>query len=299
MTKRIRVLMVDDEERFRTITAKILDQKGYDTIMAASGEECLDKLSENPDVVILDVRMGGMDGHETLKLVKEQKPDLPVIMLTGHGGADSAKDALQSGVFDYLAKPCDIELLAAKIDDAFAATHIDARSEKVAGNVMIPLDSYTQVGEGDTLRDCIRKLKESSEKMVSSGRIMETGHRSVLVTAAGGVVVGILTIKDVLDALRPAYLSHPKPSMADSLQWSPLFWTGMFTSQVKALADKKVSSIMSETPPTVDYEDNLMNVVETMFEQEARRVVVMKDGHAAGVVREQELFYEFSRILGR
>ena len=186
MTKRIRVLMVDDEERFRTITAKILDQKGYDTIMAASGEECLDKLSENPDVVILDVRMGGMDGHETLKLVKEQKPELPVIMLTGHGGEDSAKDALESGVFDYLAKPCDIDLLAAKIDDAFAATHMDALTEKTAGEVMIPLESYTLVKEDDTLRDCIRKLKGSYEKMVTSGRIMETGHRSVLVTSASG-----------------------------------------------------------------------------------------------------------------
>ncbi|WP_461210016.1 CBS domain-containing protein [Desulfocurvus sp. DL9XJH121] len=299
MTKRIRVLMVDDEERFRTITAKILGQKGYDTIMAASGEECLGKLSEDPDVVILDVRMGGMDGHETLKLVKEQKPDLPVIMLTGHGGAESAKDAIQSGVFDYLAKPCDIELLAAKIDDAYAATHMDARSEKGAGEVMIPLESYTQVSENETFADCIRKLKVSFEKMVSSGRLMETGHRSVLVTDADGRVVGLLAIKDVLQALRPAYLTHPKPSTADSLQWSPLFWSGMFTSQVKALADRKVSAIMSERPPSVDFADNLMSVVQAMFEFDARRVIVMKDGKAVGVVREQELFYEFSRIIGR
>ena len=64
---KIKVLMVDDEEQFRETTKKILNKKGFETILAGSGEEAIEKLSEEPDVVILDIRMPGMDGHETLK----------------------------------------------------------------------------------------------------------------------------------------------------------------------------------------------------------------------------------------
>ena len=85
MTQKIKVLMVDDEERFRITTAKILERKGFHTILAESGEEALEKIKEKPDVVVLDIRMTGMDGEETLAKIKESNPEIPVIMLTGHG----------------------------------------------------------------------------------------------------------------------------------------------------------------------------------------------------------------------
>ncbi|MEA1947088.1 MAG: response regulator, partial [Thermodesulfobacteriota bacterium] len=105
MKEKIKLLMVDDEEQFRATTKKILDKKGFDTIVAESGEEAIDKIKENPDVVILDIRMPGIDGHEALRQIKKLKPDLPVIMLTGHGAMPSAKEALATGAFDYLSKP--------------------------------------------------------------------------------------------------------------------------------------------------------------------------------------------------
>ena len=114
----IKVLMVDDEKKFRETTKKILNRRGFETLLAGSGEEAIEKLEENPNVVILDVKMPGMDGHQTLKEIKKRSPNLPIIMLTGHGALPSAREALVEGAFDYLAKPCDIELLATKIKES-------------------------------------------------------------------------------------------------------------------------------------------------------------------------------------
>ena len=115
MSRKIKVLMVDDEEKFRSTTRKILNRRGFDTSLAGSGQEALDKLKDEPDVVVLDIKMPGMDGHETLQEIKKRRPDLPVIMLTGHGAMPSAREALKHGASDYLTKRCDIDLLASKI----------------------------------------------------------------------------------------------------------------------------------------------------------------------------------------
>ena len=160
MSEKIKVLMVDDEDRFRTTTAKILDRKGFDTIMAASGEEALERISENPDVVILDVKMKGMDGHETLKQIKKAKPELAVIMLTGHGALPSAQEALASGAFDYLTKPCDIDLLATKIEDAYFKGHRMPRAEKSARELMIPLADYHSIRSDISVKQGIEMIKK-------------------------------------------------------------------------------------------------------------------------------------------
>lgn len=77
MGDKIKVLMVDDEEKFRSTTKKILQRKGFETLLAASGEEAIDKLDEHPDVVILDVKMPGMDGHQALEEIKKLLPIFP------------------------------------------------------------------------------------------------------------------------------------------------------------------------------------------------------------------------------
>ncbi|MBN2124273.1 MAG: response regulator [Deltaproteobacteria bacterium] len=297
MTKKIRVLMVDDEEQFRVTTAKILTRKGYETTIAGSGEEAVDIIGQSDqDVVVLDIKMPGMDGHETLARIKEIHPDVPVIMLTGHGSLDSARESLSKDAYDYLSKPCDIDLLAAKINDAFSGIGKGVKKEKTAGEIMIPLEDYTTIGADSTVREGIDRLKQSYETFLATGRIMETGHRSILVFDRDGVLVGILSILDLMRALRPAYLSAPKPSMADSLQYSPMFWTGLFTTQARELVTKKIWDIMSEPPPQIDEGANLMEVVEAMHSQGARRLGVTREGKVVGVVREQEIFFEIARV---
>ncbi|MBW1766620.1 MAG: response regulator [Deltaproteobacteria bacterium] len=299
MGEKIKVLMVDDEEQFRSTTSKILSRRGYETSMAGCGEEAIEILkTTQQDVVVLDIKMPGMDGHEALAQIKKMNPDIQVIMLTGHGASDSAKESLQQGAFDYLSKPCDIDLLAAKINDAHAAaTHKGVREEKRAKDIMIPIEDYTTIDPESTVREGIERLKRSFEGALSTSRVMETGHRSILVLDGKGDLVGILSIVDLIEALQPSYLSAPKLSMADSLHYSPIFWSGLFTIQATSLSTKKIRDIMSAAPKTIDEETNLMEIANLMSSENIRRMVVSRKGKVVGVVREQEIFFELTNII--
>ena len=115
----IRVLIVDDEERFRTTTQKVLSRRGLEVSLAASGKEAIEKITENPDVIILDVKMPEMDGLETLREIKKINPGVEVIILTGHASVDSAVEGMRWGAYDFLIKPCDMEELIDKIEGAY------------------------------------------------------------------------------------------------------------------------------------------------------------------------------------
>ncbi len=290
--------MVDDEERFRSTTRKILDKKGFETILAESGEEAIEKLNENPDVVILDIKMPGMDGHQALKEIKKRMPDLPIIMLTGHGAMPSAKEAFSEGAFDYLTKPCDIDLLSAKIKDACHRVQDPVHQEEIqVMGAMIPLNEYTTLDGDQTIEAAIFALKTSFTSNLSTNRIMETGHRSILVLDKGKEVKGILAITDLLQWIMPAYLSASKPSTADSIQYSPMFWRGMFSTEVKKMINTKIKDVMSPAPNTIDGQASLMEAAYMMLTNKTRRLVVMMSGKVAGVIREQDLFFEMEKIL--
>jgi len=123
MTKKrkINVLVVDDEERFRKTATATLKKRGFEAVAVAGGAEALEHLGKGEvDVIVLDIKMPGMDGHEALRKMKMLRPDLEVIMLTGHATFQSALQSCRELVYAYLAKPLDIDLLADTIRDAFA-----------------------------------------------------------------------------------------------------------------------------------------------------------------------------------
>jgi CheY-like chemotaxis protein/predicted transcriptional regulator len=292
--------MVDDEERFRETTSKILIRRGFDTIMADSGETAMKKLDENPDIIILDIKMKGMDGHETLKKIKKKKPDIPVIMLTGHGALPSARQAREEGAFDYLTKPCDIDVLAGKIKEAchYRETASNGKyRERNVLSVMVPIHDYTTLNGETSVGDAILKLRKSFESKVSSASIMETGHRSVLVVDRNDKVQGILAITDLLKMILPAYLFAPKPSMADTIQYSPMFWEGMFAQEIEKKKGLKIRDIMSPAPLAIDGDASLMEAAYLMIKNNTRRIVVMMSGDVVGIIREQDLFFEMDRVL--
>lgn len=114
-----RVLIVDDEKDFVEILSIRLNEIGEKVQVAYNGKECLDKLEkENIDVVILDIKMPGMDGIEVLKIIKKEHPLVEVILLTGHGSAETAVEGMKLGAFDYLLKPTDFSELRIKLHDA-------------------------------------------------------------------------------------------------------------------------------------------------------------------------------------
>ena len=113
-------LLVDDEVSFLKTLSKRLAKRDVETMLASSGEACLETLKKNPniDVVVLDVKMPGMDGLETLKRIKKDHPLIEVIMLTGHATVESGIKGMKLGANDFLLKPCDIEELINKIKEA-------------------------------------------------------------------------------------------------------------------------------------------------------------------------------------
>ena len=117
--EKLKMMLVDDEERFLATTKKLLTKKGYHVFTAASGAEALEKLrTELIHVVILDVKMPGMDGLACLRQIKSLFPMVEVIMLTGQATAESAVEGLESGATDYLMKPIDIDDLIEKSEEA-------------------------------------------------------------------------------------------------------------------------------------------------------------------------------------
>lgn len=114
------VMLVDDEAPFVETITKRLSKRDLIILTAFGGEEALELLvkNRNTDVVILDVKMPGMDGIETLEKIRKQFPLIEVIMLTGHATVESAIEGMKLGAFDYMMKPCEIEQLMSKVQEA-------------------------------------------------------------------------------------------------------------------------------------------------------------------------------------
>ncbi|GAB6057453.1 response regulator [Desulfonatronum parangueonense] len=122
-TGTIRLLLVDDEQGFADILSKRLKRRDIDVTSVLSGTDAIQALrGRSFDISILDLKMEGMDGIAVLKVFKVMAPEMPVIILTGHGSEEAARDGMALGASDYLMKPCDLEDLIHKITDALAGS---------------------------------------------------------------------------------------------------------------------------------------------------------------------------------
>ena len=117
--RQIKVLLVDDEEGYVNVLAKRMTKRQVEVSIALSGSEAIQTLRKKDfDAAVVDLKMEDMDGIEVLKIFKKMDPEMPVVMLTGHGSEKAARDGLALGAFDYLTKPCDLEDLLATITKA-------------------------------------------------------------------------------------------------------------------------------------------------------------------------------------
>ena len=122
----IRLLIVDDEVGFVNILAKRLRRRNMEVASAYTGTEAIQILRKQDfDVAVLDLKMEEMDGIEVLKIFKKMDPKMVVIMLTGHGSEQAAREGIEFGAFDYLTKPCELEELLAKIREAYQERNRD------------------------------------------------------------------------------------------------------------------------------------------------------------------------------
>jgi DNA-binding NtrC family response regulator len=120
MMDTLRVLIVDDEDDFRETIVKRLNARKIQAEGAASGIKALEVVKDKDfDVIVLDVKMPGMDGIETLRHIKKMKPEIEVIMLTGHASVEFGLKGMQLGAFDYVMKPAPLNELLDTIGQAF------------------------------------------------------------------------------------------------------------------------------------------------------------------------------------
>jgi DNA-binding NtrC family response regulator len=134
--ERFNVLLVDDEGEFLDTLVKRIQKRNVNATGVNSGEEALAFLEKNPvDVVVLDVRMPGLDGIETLRALKKQYPLTEVIMLTGHASLEVAIEGMELGAFDYLMKPVEIDDLLYKLLDANKRRTIQLEKIKGMGKI--------------------------------------------------------------------------------------------------------------------------------------------------------------------
>ena len=144
----IKLLLVDDNEDFIITLAERLDLRNLASRMANDGSQAMDAVEDSePDVMVLDLKMPGIDGMEVLRRVREKYPAIQVIILTGHGNDLDESEARQLGAFDYLKKPVDIELLVDRIRAAVQA-------KKSFGDNMSAA-AFAEAGEHDTARKII------------------------------------------------------------------------------------------------------------------------------------------------
>lgn len=282
MQNRIKVLLVDDEDRFCETTSKLLTKKGFDTAIANNAEKAIHILKDNKrDVIVLDIQMTGMDGHTALQEIKKTDPDIQVIILTGHGSRYSAMRAFVREAFDYLAKPCDVEILASRIQDAYLAKHRGFKcDDKKALNIMVPIHDLVAVPADMTLK----------EAMVINEEFLAVFDERKILT-------GILTRMDILRSVRPEYISEDGSFNKESSRFSSMFWSGFFSDRVKAISQKKVWEILTERPPTISENANLLEVAHMMAGTWGGVLLVKDISKVIGIIRDEDIYSEISSLM--
>ena len=290
----IKVLIVDDEDRFRANTVALLNKRGLAATAVGSGMEAIEEIKKHPfDVVILDMKMPEMDGNEALLEIKRIRPEIEVIMLTGFGTMRSALESLRNGVFDYLTKPCDIDGLTTKIRRAYAKKTGLSKGELRVSHVMVPLSFFSTIRDSQTVAEAIDVIIRSFQTAMGAGTIHESLHRSTLVLNENDKVIGVLSFGDLLAGLQPsAYreLLQKGSVMADSMN------VGMFTAVAQDMVKRKVRELMSAPPPTINANAELLEAANRLVSLKVPRLLVTDNDKTVGVLREQDLFFEIANI---
>ncbi len=171
------VLLVDDDHAFRHVMSSELLRLGYDVATAASGEEAIRKAAASePEVVLLDMRLPGMDGLEVLKQLRESSPGTEVIMLTGHGSIDTAIESIRMGAFDYVSKPCPLDELNMRIQRAIERRSLRQRTTILERGLTPPDLGGSFVGDSPQFKQMVHLIHRVAP---SGSTVLITGETGV------------------------------------------------------------------------------------------------------------------------
>lgn len=164
------ILIVDDEKDIRTSLKGILEDEGYQVMLAADGEEALESVrAELPDMVLLDIWMPGKDGLETLSILKEQFPFLTVVMISGHGTIETAVKATKLGAFDFVEKPLSLEKVLITVANALRIKQLSQENMELKKESCKKHDLIGSSQQIETLRGQVAKLGKHNSTVLISG----------------------------------------------------------------------------------------------------------------------------------
>lgn len=305
------IMLVDDEVSFVETMTKRLSKRSIDVFGVFSGEECLEKLKiyDNIEVVILDVKMPGMGGIETLKIIKQKYPLIEVIMLTGHATVKSGIEGMKLGAYDYLMKPCEIDELLGKVDGAVkkrrAHEKIPHEWERFMDTgslteLMVPLEDYATVSEEATIYEAICAL-EDAQNAFNPRRYR---HRAILVLNQEKRVVGKLNQHDIIQALEPQYKKSKERServlsqfgfgktFIDAVSMQYGSWDSPLQNLYKKTFEQKVKSFM-HIPTDDEYIEasaSLNDTFHRLIVGKYQSLLVTNGPEIVGVLRLTDVF---------
>ncbi len=165
------ILIIDDEQSIRESLTGILQDEGYRPLVAESGEEGLSRVREEiPDLILLDIWMPGIDGLETLRLIREDFPEQLVIMMSGHGTIETAVKATKLGAYDFIEKPLSLEKVLLSVENAFKVSQLVAENRSLKQKIG---KEHDMIGQSEA----IRSLKEQiAIAAPTSGWVLITGE---------------------------------------------------------------------------------------------------------------------------
>ena len=271
------IMLVDDLERFLFTLARLLKKRGFEVSTATSGRQALEKLATGPEVsvVVLDMRMPGLDGLETLQRIKREYPACEVIMLTGQATLEEGVEALRRGAFDYIQKPCDIDELEAKIRSASSLEQIKRhpvlwlRCE--AGEVM--LSGFVPLLPQDSLQRALEIFNRYQHGAGAQMLFVVDEHRCLQ---------GSISRSDVVDAARPF-------APAEDIDWDWICGHG------ENLPQTTVAQIMNRHAASVQHSTTLTETARLMLQYRYDSMPVTAYGIVLGIVRLRDVL-QYLRI---
>jgi two-component system nitrogen regulation response regulator NtrX len=166
------ILVVDDEADIRELVSGLLEDEGHAVRIASNSDEALAAIrARKPSLALLDIWMqgGGLDGLELLDIIKELDPDLPVVMISGHGNIETAVSALKRGAYDFIEKPFKSDRLVVVIERALEAATLKRENKRLRAQVMTPAGLIGRSAAAQTLRTTITKVAPANSRVLISG----------------------------------------------------------------------------------------------------------------------------------
>ncbi|MBW1821622.1 MAG: sigma-54-dependent Fis family transcriptional regulator, partial [Deltaproteobacteria bacterium] len=155
------VLIVDDEKNYPPILSAVLEEEGFETLTAGSGQEALDILKHSDvDLVLTDMKMPSMNGIDLLEYIKAEDSELPVIMMTAHGTVDKAVEAMQKGAYSYVLKPFDNQRLVLYVDKAIAMYRVVKENRRLRDAVESQYRFGNIIGKSKVMQDVFRIVRK-------------------------------------------------------------------------------------------------------------------------------------------